>query len=152
MDPAVQYPQFQVDLPPFEYAAIRSYITGHGFGNLDNCAEFCPKEHTWTVQDTPFTQEIWRADCQSTGVPGQQGTWTYPRAGWCPGADVRAWWFDVSTAATEGTNTLAWSVEAYENTCRPDAPTCAGCTAGATCDDGHGQPYYVVSGVLVTLD
>ena len=133
-------------------AAIRSFITGHGFGNADNCAEFCPLNHTFTVNEVDHTQLVWRENCSVTGVPGQQGTWTFPRAGWCPGADAYPILEDV-TAEVSGASSLdiRYALEDYVNECRPDAPVCMGCVGGATCDDGHGQPYYYLSAMLVTF-
>ncbi|MDC3985076.1 peptide-N-glycosidase F-related protein [Polyangium jinanense] len=133
--------------------ALRTFITGHGQGNADNCAEFCTRKHTFTVGATPHEQDIWRSDCATTAVPGQQGTWKYPRAGWCPGADVRPWTVDI-TADVAGASTvkIAYGVEEYENTCRPDAAVCEGCSLGTGCDyDGgaHTEPNYQLSTVLI---
>jgi hypothetical protein len=131
--------------------ALRTFVTGHGQGNLDNCAEFCPREHTLTVGGTPYAQKIWRTDCATTTVPGQKGTYKLSRAGWCPGADVRAWTLDV-TPDVKGETTIAYDVAKYENTCRPDAATCAGCSLGTDCkyDGGnHTEPVYYVSTLLI---
>jgi len=131
--------------------ALRSLITGHGFGNTNNCAEFCPLEHGYSVNNQGHQKTVWRDDCMETGVPGQQGTWTYPRAGWCPGADVRVWEIDVSADITPGEPAnIAYALSDYENTCLPEAEPCMGCTAGASCNDGHGQPYYYMSALLVS--
>ncbi|WP_437326560.1 peptide-N-glycosidase F-related protein [Sorangium sp. So ce381] len=133
--------------------ALRSFITGHGQGNADNCAEFCEREHTLTVGAVPHAERIWRDDCATTAAPGQQGTYRYPRAGWCPGADVRPWTIEF-TADVAGTGAVkvAYDVAGYENTCRPDSPSCDGCTLGAGCDyDGgtHTEPGYELSTVLI---
>jgi len=120
--------------------ALRTLVTGHGQGNADNCAEFCSRNHTLAVGGTPHAQEIWRDDCKTTGAPGQQGTWQYPRAGWCPGADVRPWIADITAdAAAGGPLKLAYAVEDYENTCRPDAAVCEGCTLGTGCEYDGGS-------------
>ncbi len=133
--------------------ALRTFVTGHGQGNANNCAEFCKRDHTITAGAAAHTQQIWRADCADTAVPGQQGTWKYARAGWCPGADVKPWTFDVTADIAGGTTaSFAYDVEAYENTCRPDAVTCQSCTLGASCDyDGgnHTEPNYQVSTLLI---
>jgi hypothetical protein len=145
--------------------ALRSFVTGHGQGNADNCSEFCSRKHTLTVGTTANTQTIWRTDCASTpGAAQQCGTATASRAGWCPGADVKPWIVDVSSQVGAGpTTTIAYDVESYSdtscgcNTCRPgavpDGGTCTGCVfQGTTCDyDGslHTQPFYYVSSLLV---
>ncbi|MFO0590553.1 MAG: peptide-N-glycosidase F-related protein [Polyangiaceae bacterium] len=149
-----QLPQETVTLPEGAASyALRTFVTGHGQGNKDNCAEFCKRDHTITAGSTAHTQQIWRADCASTAVPGQQGTWKYSRAGWCPGADVLPWTLDVTAdLAGQSNGTFAYDVEAYENTCRPDAATCQSCTLGVGCDyDGgaHTEPNYQVSSLLI---
>lgn len=131
--------------------AVRAFVTGHGQGNLDNCAEFCAREHTLTVGTVPHKEKIWRTDCATTAAPGQKGTYKLSRAGWCPGADVRPWVFDATADVTAGVS-VAYDVAAYENTCRPDAPTCAGCSLGTDCayDGGnHTEPSYYLSAVLI---
>jgi hypothetical protein len=107
-----------------------------------------------------------RFDCAQTGVPGQCGTYTYPReGGWCPGDEVYAWQQDVTAAIVPGQpSTFAYDVEGYENTCRPDAadaPSCSNCTllqfrncvATNTCcqyDGGaHTKPRWLVSSALI---
>lgn len=133
-------------------ARLRALVTGHGQGNVDNCAEFCAKDHTFTVDAETITRELWRDDCATTAVPNQQGTWRYARAGWCPGAMVTPWSADV--AGTAGARTITYAVETYENTCRPDAATCGGCTLGTGCNyDGgsHTEPGWQQSAVLVLL-
>lgn len=131
---------------------LRTHITGHGFGNTLNCAEFCPREHAYLLNDKDASvKTIWRDDCQETAVQDQYGTWKYPRAGWCPGADVIPWTIDISDQVQAGDNKVRYLTDEYENSCRPDLGVCAGCTAGATCDDGHGQPYYYMSALLIAL-
>jgi len=134
-------------------ARLWTFVTGHGQGNADNCAEFCPRLHTVSVAETTADKNVWRDDCTETAVPDQQGTWEYPRAGWCPGAIVHPWIQDVA-AVPAGSVAVTWDVEAYENTCRPDATTCAGCTHGTGCaydDNGHTEPRFELSGLLVFL-
>lgn len=135
---------------------VRSFITGHGQGNLDNCGEFCSRNHTWTVGTTANTKMVWRTDCAN--YPSN-GTYQYPRAGWCPGVDVDAWDFDVTPQVTAGAagTTFTYGVDAYVNTCNAGADgggPCTGCATGESCAyDGsdHTQPFYYVSAVLVGL-
>ncbi|MEP7119609.1 MAG: peptide-N-glycosidase F-related protein [Byssovorax sp.] len=133
--------------------ALRTFVTGHGQGNAKNCAEFCAKSHTLTVGSTPHVAKVWRTDCAKTAAPNQEGTFQYSRAGWCPGADVKPWTFDITGDVAGGAAAIAYDVEAYENTCRPDGPMpCAGCTLGSTCDyDGgnHTEPNYSISTLLI---
>jgi hypothetical protein len=133
-------------------ARVRALVTGHGQGNAENCAEFCAKDHTFRVDGETITKRLWRDDCATTAVPNQQGTWRYPRAGWCPGAMVTPWIADV--AGTAGARAIRYEVQTYENTCRPDSATCTGCTLGTSCSyDGgaHTEPGWEQSAVLVLL-
>ena len=133
---------------------LRSFITGHGQGNAANCAEFCQRDHTFTIDGTPSSQTIWRSDCASTAAPGQMGTYAYSRAGWCTGAVVHDWTFDVPVPV-DGTVDVSYDVEPYENTCRPDAAVCTGCTLGTGCEyDGgaHTEPFYDVSALLIAFE
>ena len=132
---------------------IRSTITGHGQANLDNCSEFCPQDHTWQVGSTPNEAKIWRTDCSK--YPSS-GTYQYPRAGWCPGASVTPWDFDVTPQVGAGSSTVVeYSVTPYVNTCNgsaPDGGLCTGCPSGVGCAyDGsdHTQPFYYVQSLLI---
>ena len=132
---------------------LRSFITGHGQGNLDNCAEFCQRTHAFTVGGARIERRVWRADCATTGVPGQFGNSKGSRAGWCPGADVLPWVADVSAMAQPGAPiSVSYEVQPYDNSCRPDSPMCGGCALGTGCpyDNGnHTAPFYVLSAALI---
>jgi hypothetical protein len=132
---------------------LRSIITGHGQGNAENCAEFCQLAHGSLVGTAAVQRTVWRDDCADNPINDQQGTWMYPRAGWCPGADVLAWVEDVSDGATAGQEVqVTYDVSSYENTCRPEAETCMGCALGTGCEyDGgnHTPPVVKMSAVLV---
>lgn len=132
---------------------LRSIITGHGQGNADNCAEFCQLEHGYLVGSAAVQRTVWRDDCADNPINDQQGTWTYPRAGWCPGADVIAWVEDVTAGVEPGTDVqVLYDLSSYENTCRPDSPVCMGCALGTGCEyDGgnHTPPTVKMSAVLV---
>jgi hypothetical protein len=133
-------------------AGMYMLVTGHGQGNVDNCAEFCKKTHTLKIGEVEVANQIiWRDDCHLNPVSPQSGTWRLPRAGWCPGDMVRPWVADAGLVAP-GSHTVSYEVQAYENTCRPDSPVCTGCTLGRTCEfDGgsHTRPRWLVSGFLV---
>lgn len=147
-------PPVTIDVPEdATHVELRSIITGHGQGNADNCAEFCPRTHGFLVGELAVQREVWRDDCDETPVQGQQGTWTLPRAGWCPGAEVLPWVEDVTAAASPGgTITIAYDVEDYVNTCAPRSAECSGCTLGTGCEyDGgsHTEPIYRFGAQLV---
>jgi hypothetical protein len=149
--------------------ALRSFVTGHGQGNSNNCAEFCMSTHTVTVGAQPFSLTPWRTCCTpdpacegeanptpAPGVaPGQLGTYPFPRSGWCPGAMVDAWTVDVTQAVGTGPSAaFAYGLDSYVNACRMDAPTCdmTQCELGTGCAyDGmlHTMPFFYVSSLLI---
>lgn len=118
---------------------FRSFITGHGWNNTQNCAEFCSKEHFYTVgpsgeEGTEFGREVWRDDCSETETDGrQQGTWRYSRAGWCPGAQVYPWDTDA-TDLPGGSTEVDISYRLQDFTWFGDGD----------------QPYYYMSGTLIS--
>jgi hypothetical protein len=132
---------------------LRSFITGHGQGNAENCAEFCPKTHGYTVGAMRFERQVWRADCATTAIPNQGGNWKPSRAGWCPGALVTPWTTDVTAAAAPGGEvTVKYAPEPWENSCRPGAPQCSGCVFRTSCaynDGSHTAPSYAQSALLI---
>ncbi len=143
-----------ITLPPGATGAeLRSFITGHGQGNLQNCAEFCQETHTFTVGTQMAQKLVWRTDCATTTVPNQKGNVNPSRAGWCPGATVVPWVQDVSSSiAGAQTITIGYGVSSYVNTCRPDSPMCTGCAFNTGCaynGNDHTKPVYALSSALV---
>ncbi|HMB69212.1 MAG TPA: peptide-N-glycosidase F-related protein, partial [bacterium] len=132
---------------------VSMFVTGHGQGNTDNCAEFCPRTHSLWADGTEIQQNLWRANCWNNVCSPQGGTWSLSRAGWCPGDEARAWTADVTAAVTPGQSAvLDYQVEQYENLCRPGNPDCV---PGVTCTDcnynttGHTTPHYTVQGQAI---
>ncbi|KAK9835916.1 hypothetical protein WJX74_010910 [Apatococcus lobatus] len=84
-------------------AVIAAVITGHG-SDENNCAEFCPTSHHFSVNGhehlVNFTNAgtTWGcADQVPLGVePNEHGTWQYGRNGWCDGQQVNPTVFDVT--------------------------------------------------------
>lgn len=135
---------------------LKVVITGHGQGNTDNAAEFSQYTHSIYLDDVAaFTQYLWRSDCASNTCSAQSGTWTYNRAGWCPGASVIPVYFDLTPKVTPGKAAkLEYRLRTYNNACRPTNPNCV---SGSTCTDcnynynGHTEPYYAMSAQLITV-
>lgn len=100
----------------------RLTTTGHSFGNTDNCAEFCILRQDLSVGGERRSVVPWRTDCEHNPVRGQQGTWSYDRNGWCPGAIVVGDTVDITDLVTPGaTATIDFDIrtfegEEYENT------------------------------------
>jgi hypothetical protein len=64
---------------------LRTCVTGHYYGDGNNCGEFCPNIHKVLANGQVLRQwEILEA-CGEIPLYPQGGTWLYDRAGWCPG-------------------------------------------------------------------
>ena len=75
---------------------VKSATSGHG-----QEGEFIPRDHTLTVNGTNFTRTVWTF-CGENPVYPQGGTWVYDRAGWCPGAAVDQFDYEVSNLISAG--------------------------------------------------
>ncbi len=147
-------PLLQVDIDEEAVEVkLRVTTTGHGQGNTDNCAEFCYKEHMLHVNNTIFSYYPWRDDCNQNPCSPQGGSWTYSRAGWCPGDAVEPWDQDITANVIPGRSAkFQYTIEPYENLCRPTNPDCV---SGITCPDcefnyqGHTPPHYSIQSQLV---
>lgn len=89
-----------------------------GLGSDENgCMEYCRKYRNLTWDGNLINQKnIWRSDCANNSVYPQSGTWTFNRAGWCPGSVVM---YDDNniTGISGGTNhTVDMDLESYYNT------------------------------------
>jgi hypothetical protein len=132
---------------------LRSLITGHGQGNTNNCAEWCPLKHTYSIDGTlfdPFAPNSIMRDCSNApfGVNSthleahkskRKTNWNGNRAGWCPGDIVQPWVEDVTEAAKPDTTVqVNYEIEKYIN------------TLSSGYDEGnHTEPFYRTSAVLV---
>jgi hypothetical protein len=125
-----------IDLPDHSSATLRSFISGHGWNNNQNCAEFCAKDHLFAVNGEEEGREVWREDCAETVTDGlQRGTWEYSRAGWCPGAQVYPWDIDISDETTDTSSaSVGYRLEDFEWR-----------------GDGD-QPYYYLSAMIITYE
>ncbi len=135
-------------------AKVWTVTTGHGQGNRDNCAEFCPRTHAVVFDGARSEHLLWRDDCDQNPVSNQRGNWRPSRAGWCPG-DVAAPWVVELPAPAAGEHTVAYDVEEQVNTCRPGATPCTGCVFRTTCDyndSTHTEPHYRLAAYLLLTD
>ncbi|MDQ3019894.1 MAG: T9SS type A sorting domain-containing protein [Bacteroidota bacterium] len=146
-------PQTVMIDPQTSKAKVRLTTTGHGQGNTENSAEFSYKIHQVVVGNDITDQTLWRSDCSTNPCSPQGGSWTYPRAGWCPGASVIPFEVDATNSVIPGQNVIIdYNLQAYENFCRPNN---VNCISGQTCSDcnynnnGHTEPHYTIQGQLI---
>ncbi|MBK6419974.1 MAG: hypothetical protein IPF79_12395 [Ignavibacteria bacterium] len=79
---------------------LKAVTSGHDFSNETNCAEFCPRTHFLSVDGTErFSWLLWK-ECGDNPVYPQGGTWLIDRTGWCPGAPVDMYEFELTPFAT----------------------------------------------------
>lgn len=142
-DPGISYDLTDtlMNVPPNTQALkIRLTNTGHGQGNTNNAAEFFEATHGINVNGTPtFTQHLWKDDCGSNSCTAQAGTYTYSRAGWCPGQDVQPAFYDLAGLFTAGGNiSLDYVFQSYTNLLN------TGYNNGS-----HTEPFFRIQGYLV---
>ena len=77
---------------------IRTAITGHGQNG-----EFQPRTHYVNVNggSKEFEFDVWK-ECSDMPIYPQGGTWTFDRAGWCPGVPTDVHELDITDMVTPG--------------------------------------------------
>lgn len=99
------------------YSELTFTPTGHGFGDAENCAEFCAKTFDVVSNGTNAGQQlIWKDDCGENALFPQPGTWLYDRANWCPGEQVPKFIFDLTPSTVTGNNTIDVNFQNYTST------------------------------------
>jgi hypothetical protein len=147
-------PSANVTLPAgASRAALRLFVSGHGQGNANNCAEFCSLGHAVLLGGAQVEKKpLWRDDCKNNPINNQAGTWQYARAGWCPGADVKPWTVSLGQHAAGQSFKVDYAIDSYVNTCSPASCTPSTCVFKTSCDydnGNHTSPYYAFSGLVI---
>ena len=146
--------------PCVEKADLRLVTTGHHWSDLDNgayntgnAAEFYEATHNIKINGaTAYTQHLWRQCTPNpAGCQPQNGTWTYNRAGWCPGSLGMVWNFSLDDYLQSGIPELLYEFAPdYVDQCHPNYPDCVdGQNSCPNCQDSN-NPILIVSGKLVT--
>jgi hypothetical protein len=103
---------------------LKTRITGHGHeGILDqangkiHCCEWADKKHYIYINGKQaFNWSLWQNDeCAMNPVYPQGGNWAPPRAGWCPGAKVAEYDFDVTNYIQNNQLNLDYTVDSVPN-------------------------------------
>ena len=146
--------------PCVEKANLRLVTTGHhwsdpnnGAYNTGNAAEFYEATHNIKINGTTmYTQHLWE-NCtpNPAGCQPQNGTWTYNRAGWCPGSIGMIWNYSLDNYLANGHADLLYEFDpTYVDECHPNYPDCvSGQNSCPNCEDSS-NPILMVSGKLVT--
>lgn len=101
-----QVEAFDFELSGASHVDAHLTVTGHSFGNTDNCAEFCKMDSHVSFNGVDHQVKHWRNDCDQNEVANQAGTWEYGRNGWCPGAISVGDIVDVTADVADGANAL----------------------------------------------
>ena len=146
--------------PSVEKANLRLVTTGHhwsdtenGAYNTGNAAEFYDATHNIKIDGALFdTQHLWRGCTPNpAGCQPQNGTWTYARAGWCPGSMGMVWNYSLDNYLNSGISELLYEFDpTYVDECHPNYPDCVtGQNGCLNCLDSN-NPILMVSGKVVT--
>lgn len=131
---------------------LRLSNTGHGWGenNTSNAAEFFNAYHYIDINDTEvYTQHLFKlCNPNPDGCTGQQGTWFYNRAGWCPGAISPPDIFDLTSYVGSDFDLDYRFHPTYQDLCHPNNPDCVSGTTCPDCNDGY-NPVYFVDGHII---
>jgi len=135
-------------------ARLKLVSTGHGWGalNTGNAAEFYnATHHIWVNGQQTFTQHNW-ATCNPNpdGCQPQNGTWTFNRAGWCPGS-IAPWFdYDMTPFVSGGVVDLGYVFfENYVDYCHPNHPDCVTGVTCSDCSDGYNPHLEVACNIVV---
>ncbi|MGB0402877.1 MAG: discoidin domain-containing protein [Salibacteraceae bacterium] len=137
-----------------EWSELILSTSGHGWGNnnTNNAAEFYRAKHD-VIKDNKriYEQDLWNAcNPNPDGCNNQAGTWTYDRAGWCPGAISPPDYIVLGADIASTAYTLDYKfLSTYRDLCHPNDPNCQ---SGVTCPDCNAgyNPHYQVDGQIVT--
>lgn len=134
---------------------LRLSNTGHGWGtnNSQNAAEFYEATNFIDIDGIEYyEQHLWNnCDPNPDSCTGQQGTWYFSRAGWCPGAIAHPNIVDLTSEINKGTVDFSYRFDpTYEDFCHPDNPNCI---TGVTCDDCNDafRARYFVDGQIINF-
>ncbi|MCO5260573.1 MAG: discoidin domain-containing protein [Crocinitomicaceae bacterium] len=139
--------------PELAGAKIRLVSTGHGWGNnnTSNAAEFYHALHHIDVDGVNmFDQDLWQnCNPNPANCTGQQGTWQYNRAGWCPGSMGMVFNYDLDAFMNQPSVQLDYIFqESYMDNCHPNNPNCVSGVTCTDCNDSY-NPYYRVGSYVI---
>lgn len=126
--------------------------TGHGWGsnNTANAAEFFNATHYIDIDGTEtFSQHLWTpCNPNPDGCTGQQGSWTFSRAGWCPGAISPPDIYDLTPYIGASMDLDYRFHPSYQDMCHPNNPACVSGVTCPDCNDGFNPVYFVDTHII----
>ena len=146
--------------PCVEKAKLQLTTSGHNWSDLNNgayntgnAAEFYHAVHNIKVNGAlTYTQDLWNICVPNpSGCQPQNGTWTYNRAGWCPGCMTTVWNFSLDDYLANGNAELLYEFDpTYLDLCHPNHPDCVSGQNGCPNCQNTSNPLLRVSGKLIT--
>ena len=146
--------------PCVEKAKLQITTSGHNWSdtqnnayNTGNAAEFYHAHHNININGaTAYVQDLWETCSPNpAGCQPQNGTWTYPRAGWCPGSMTMVWDYSLDNCLANGSADVLYEFDpSYVDQCHPNYPSCV--SGQNSCPDCNNtsNPLLKVSGKVVT--
>lgn len=146
-----------VDFPHYSNTAsahLRLSNTGHGWGdnNTSNAAEFYAATNFIDLNGSQtYTEFLWNTcNPNPDGCSPQSGTWTFNRAGWCPGAISPPAEYDLDPTIAAGSVQLDYRFDPnYTDFCHAANPNCITGATCPNCNDGY-NPVYHVDGQVIS--
>jgi hypothetical protein len=137
-----------------EWTELYVSATGHGWGqnNTGNAAEFYHAKHDILLNGTKiYKQDLWnKCNPNPDGCSPQAGTWTYDRAGWCPGAISPPDLVTLNINPNDTAYTLDYKFQStYVDECHPNNPNCVTGVTCADCNAGY-NPHYQTDAQVVS--
>ena len=147
-DPCVEKAKLQITTSGHNWSD-----TGNGAYNTGNAAEFYHAHHNININGaTAHVQDLWQTCTPNpAGCQPQNGTWTYNRAGWCPGSMTMVWDYSLDDYLVDGNVKVLYEFDpSYVDQCHPNYPGCvSGQNSCPNCDNSS-NPILKVSGKIVT--
>lgn len=142
-----------IDIPANTDAMVVKIVsTGHGWGgsNTSNAAEFYRAKHSVNINQQSHIQDLWmQCNPNPDGCSRQAGTWTYPRAGWCPGAIAPGYNYNATQFVKDDKLVLSYIFDTtYVDQCHPNHPNCVSGVTCVNCDEGYNPHYYLASHLI----
>ena len=147
-DPCVEKAKLQITTSGHNWSDVNN-----GAYNTGNAAEFYEATHNVIINGaTTYTQHLWETCSPNpSGCQPQNGTWTYPRAGWCPGSMAMVWNYSLDDYLANGGADLLYEFDpTYVDECHPNYPDCVSGQNNCPNCDNTSNPILRVSGKLVT--
>ncbi len=158
-------PTAYIDINPHaQKVNLKMTTTGHNWSsntapnysvNTDNAAEFYEGTHLIKINGADkFTQHLWpeSGSCypNPAGCNNQQGTYLYPRQGWCPGSIAMVWNWDLSEYIGSPFTIDYIFDPSYTDFCHPNYPECVDGQNGCPNCDAPDNPILNVAAKVLT--